>query len=409
MMMNAFLPTRALLLAVLSANLIPSDCTAEPSGTFDTLRQRHAEELAKTGEARKAHIRKLNANYLLSLESYESGRRKVNDLDAMIAVRDEKLRLEKHGTVKPSDVVKDPATLGALQMNYVKSESKHASDIARRELPIHRQYISMLEALQREFATAKQVDDANLVKDEIARVRKLIPQDPSKAERVTLPSSLRNGLELHLGFDQLPGFNQRITTTIFDRSGKRNHGKIGGAAKRIANGRVGGAIELGGGSDRVVSPVDTAEQGTVCAWFKPKKTLDSSTPQLEIVASDAGIGFFVVNQARGTEGAEAGDSGNGAIGFSFTTSAGDSSVCSTETKEWRAGTWYFLCCTWDGSERRIYVNGKLEGKRDQAHSHRGANLVVGSSKFEGTVDEVMKWNRTLTESEIAALLGSAGG
>ena len=147
----------------------------------------------------------------------------------------------------------------------------------------------------------------------------------------------------------------------------------------------------------------------MCAWFRPKKTLDASTPQLDIVRTRGRIGFFVVNWARDTGGPTTGNGDNGAIDFSITPTHGAYSVCSTKTTEWRAGTWYFLCCTWDGKQQRLYVNGKLEGKREQAQSHRGSSLVVGSSEFKGTVDEVMKWDRALSSTEVANVFEATGG
>ena len=400
--------TCLLLLTVVLAVSATDNCRAEAPSKLDALKQRYGLELAKTKNERETFLAKLNANYLRSLEHYSAGRRKESDIETMIAIRSEKVRFEEQGTVEAPDIVRVPSGLRALQMKYVDADTKHAGEIARREVPVHRQYAAKLEVLQREFVRATRLDAALAVRDEIARVRDLIPRSPSEKDKVTLLSSLREGLELHLGFDEGPGYDKRTAATVFDRSGRRNHGNLVGEAKWTPEGRVGGAIELRS-KGRVLSPAGSAEWGTVCAWFKPKDTLDASTPQVGIIRTQGRIGLFVVNWARGEEGLTSGNGDDGAIDFSITPTGGAYSVCSTTTTEWRAGTWYFLCCTWDGKEQRLYVNGELEGKREQTQSHAAEQIVVGSTRFEGTVDEVMKWDRALSESEVAHLFRAVGG
>ena len=320
-------PTRSVLLAIIISILLSGHGAAELPGQLVALQKQHGEQLAKATEERSAFIDHLNSNYLVSLERYEAGRLKVSDLEAVFAARDEKGRFEKHETVEAADVVAEPASLRVLQERYIRSVSRHAGEFARREVTTHRQYLSMLEPLQREFTKPTRLNEAVLIRDEIARVRSLIPRDPTNGRSVTLPSSLRGGLELHLGFDRLPGPDRRIATTIFDRSGKRHHASLEGEARWIADGKVGGAIRLSGGSDRVISAVDTTRQGTVGVWIRPRKSLDATTPRFGIVRADGGSEFLVV------------DGDTGAIEFSITSTQDERSTCSTETKTWAAGTW----------------------------------------------------------------------
>ena len=118
-----------LLITLISASLTTGACLAETSSQLEQLKLRYAEELATTGAESKTYLSDLQANYLLSLEHYDSERRKAGDLEAMIAIREETVRMKREGTVSVSDVVREPVGLAALQMRYIRSVAKHAGEM----------------------------------------------------------------------------------------------------------------------------------------------------------------------------------------------------------------------------------------------------------------------------------------
>jgi len=69
--------------------------------------------------------------------------------------------------------------------------------------------------------------------------------------------------------------------------------------------------------------------------------------------------------------------------------------------------WYHLAATYNGSEARIYVNGVLDGTAQISGNinHSSLQLAIGyngvnDGYFNGSIDEVMLWNRALSEQEI---------
>jgi hypothetical protein len=71
-------------------------------------------------------------------------------------------------------------------------------------------------------------------------------------------------------------------------------------------------------------------------------------------------------------------------------------------------TWYFLVGTYDGNELKLYVNGKLESSlfHNGTLLSSNADLYIGKRNnadgrnFNGSVDEVMVFNRSLSSNEI---------
>ena len=80
------------------------------------------------------------------------------------------------------------------------------------------------------------------------------------------------------------------------------------------------------------------------------------------------------------------------------------------------GSWYHFTGTYDGSTFRVYVNGEEKGSAAAEGSINAAGendlfLGVGERNrhFNGVIDEVMMWNRALSESEIKQLFELQGG
>jgi Concanavalin A-like lectin/glucanases superfamily len=78
--------------------------------------------------------------------------------------------------------------------------------------------------------------------------------------------------------------------------------------------------------------------------------------------------------------------------------------------------WTHVAATYDGSFARIYINGQASGLRETTAScnvaDSGANLYIGSTNnafdfFQGSMDDVRVYQRTLTATEIDQLYRSS--
>ena len=91
--------------------------------------------------------------------------------------------------------------------------------------------------------------------------------------------------------------------------------------------------------------------------------------------------------------------------FVITTTSGNKK-CNAIT-EMQANTWYHVAGTYDGTNMRIYVNGKLESTQAHTGNIQSSQtvLIIGAQTaltrcLEGYLDEVRIWSTPKTESEI---------
>lgn len=73
------------------------------------------------------------------------------------------------------------------------------------------------------------------------------------------------------------------------------------------------------------------------------------------------------------------------------------------------GRWYHVAGVYDGSERRIYLNGELDARGPATGAiSLGDDTAIGRD-LAGTVDEVRVWNRALSQDEVALVMGQGAG
>jgi len=198
-------------------------------------------------------------------------------------------------------------------------------------------------------------------------------------------------------------FEDGSGSVAVDLSGNGNNGILNGSPI-WTTGISGGALEFGGGSDRVIitdSPsLDVTDTITITAWIKPERTGTQ----------------YVVKKARYdiSDGYELSLSGGGKVFTRFNQASlgNDYKLYSQSDYPTDANTWQHLAATYDGQEIKLYVDGVLEASLPVAGLIIGANdaaLGIGAQDdglrpFEGAIDQVHIYNYALSAAEIEDLV-----
>lgn len=216
-------------------------------------------------------------------------------------------------------------------------------------------------------------------------------------------AELPDGLVLHFDFDSAGGGNR-----IEDRSGGRHHGQAV-SVEWTETGRKGGAVEIGPAHSGIRvphSPALAPSQATFAVWFRTGSTGSVRRTILEMNAPH-GYALQIVDGPRETM--------RGRLRF---TVGGESCVSDAAVND---GTWKHAAATFDGETLRLYLDGRLQRQTASAPGPiraDGRELVIGlnasdprpgetGQSFGGRLDELMIFNRALSEPEIQALIEAA--
>ncbi|UCC98636.1 MAG: DUF4185 domain-containing protein [Phycisphaerales bacterium] len=193
------------------------------------------------------------------------------------------------------------------------------------------------------------------------------------------------GLIAHWKLDETEGLAAR------DSAGSHD-GQLNGAASwQPATGMVGGALELDGIADYVITPFVLDPAGgafSIFAWVK------GNTPGQTIVSQIAGADWLKADLAQGRFMTELSRPAWGR--FAATPLVSESVIAD--------GAWHRVGLAWDGAERALFVDD-AEVSRDALpvlteatgglHIGAGANLEPGSF-FSGMVDDIRIYNLAVT-------------
>jgi hypothetical protein len=369
-------------------------------------------------EAKYAALKeKIPADYTNALNALELSFTKKGDLDSIVAIRAERDRFLVAQDVPNEALVKSPPALKALQDRFQKAvvdlEAGKKKDIVAITVP----YLTRLEQLKTSLTKRSKVDDALLVKTEIDNIKGSVdfsvtkevspganqPPASKKGETPIFPASLRNGLVLYYSFDKDEGGK------VTDKSGKGNDGRVVGA-KWTEKGKVDGAYEFqpkdGEGyievrNDTSLSPPVAM---TMAAWV-----LINEFPGV----SDAGWVITKWENSREDKALSINGKKKAVFGlFGLSPNPIDSSL------DLRTHQWYHLVGVYDGKKLRLFINGNLTKEADVTGAMRSSNgsLFIGSnhdrrdfgSEINGLIDEVMIWDRALSEKEVEQLFKTTG-
>ncbi len=195
-------------------------------------------------------------------------------------------------------------------------------------------------------------------------------------------------------------FDEGKGEAVTDSSNNGLDGEIAQGKPKWVDGKFDGAMEFGG-ADMVTVPDDDAldlENFTLAAWVN----IPEISGKWQIIAS---------KENRGPVGRNYGLFGNintGVIHYSFTTGgAWNSFDAQTVVTD---GEWHHIAGTYDGSDFKLYINGKVDAEVSPAKepdTHDNAFFIggcdIGGYWMSGTIDEIVLYDRPLSENEINEL------
>jgi hypothetical protein len=213
-----------------------------------------------------------------------------------------------------------------------------------------------------------------------------------------LPEELRHGLVLYYSFDSEPSAKE-----IVDESGEGNDGKIVNV-EWIKDGHQGGAASFGPTDSYITVPNKTKlnpDVLTLAAWTKIsnirwRHIFDKGYGQgYALAINPSGFVFLKVVNAFAQPGIQVTD-----------------------------GQWRHVVGTFDGADVKMYINGELADKRPwkgavprtpydltigAKRSNTKGPLGMAAGSFNGLMDDVMMFNRALSDDEVQTLFKAQGG
>lgn len=192
------------------------------------------------------------------------------------------------------------------------------------------------------------------------------------------------------------------TGTVVDETG--NFNGVNEGATRGGAGVINNSFYFDGTNDWInVSMADQSyDKLTFSTWFRRN---DSDTEDYILSGMEDAMGPYIRVKNPGTTFSVYRDA----------PSAGFVSASITFTPV--VGTWYHVVGTFNGTHARIYLNGELNDTTTVALSTLrtfqlddiGAYQFGSNFFFNGTIDEVGVWNRSLSSSEVSDLYNSGDG
>jgi hypothetical protein len=193
-------------------------------------------------------------------------------------------------------------------------------------------------------------------------------------------------------------------TTALDSSGNGNNATFQGGPMWADNGKFGKAVRFNGTSDYLAAPDSDSldikgDQLSIAAWVN--RDVSGGTRHVVRKVADSGTGAIYMIRIQSET-----------VRAILNTGGADITVQGVTAPA--INEWIHVALVYDGTEARIYVNGKL----DVAMSVTGAvtesnnELRIGRGEpagyLQGMIDDVRLYNHALTESELASAMEGTG-
>lgn len=177
--------------------------------------------------------------------------------------------------------------------------------------------------------------------------------------------------------------NETVTNVSLGLSGNNNNLSFFNAVTVNANGIIGKAVNVSAGYCVSASAISTTSSYSVALWFNPS-IAPSGVNQLFSVNSAHNLSIYPSGLLNYTDGA---------------------SSVSTTASSLSFGTWHHLVVEGNSTGVLLFLDGSQNASNAVAASAVVNTVTLGaaSNGFNGLVDDVKVWNRSLSVAEVTAL------
>jgi len=182
------------------------------------------------------------------------------------------------------------------------------------------------------------------------------------------------------------------------------------------DGNVNDALGVNNGTINGASSTSSSKIGSAYSFVPANYIEFADSASLDVTQITVGGWFYIGTGNTGTYtilvkkfGAYTLQTWNNYLGFEIKTGSNFYHAESTTTINSLAGTWVFLLGTYDGETIKFYINGTFDSENtsptgnivDVSSSLRFG--IYGDTGFNGIMDEIFIYNRSLTQDEITKL------
>jgi hypothetical protein len=422
------------ILLIASVAVLSSMVTHAATKTLRDYKTVYEKEVAKIESACQERLNRELTRYGKKLPLIEVALKKAGRVDGVVAIKEEIARFEDEETIPDAPPPGLPDLAKQAQVDFGKTADGIRSEREKLTADLIRRYLRPLNALKRNLLVADKLDEARGVDTEIKRIEFVLAdiesslpktEKPDRATPATakskhigkLPAALTEGLVLYYDFYSDEG------AKVTDKSGKLNQGKVHGAkwtkegvgARRTARGIVGGAYEFDGRSSRLECPsgrfLNGASAVTISLWVKSSKSTGSSQGLLSKIYGRRPYWSMYLFK------------GGSQLKWEFA-DQGTQAVILTDDNASLHGKWVHIVVCQKKRQASVYLNGQLV-KTDElelafsASQNPSNALLLGclerggtsspSFPFLGLMDEVMIWDRAVSDAEIKQVYKLTGG
>ena len=216
-----------------------------------------------------------------------------------------------------------------------------------------------------------------------------------------------NSIVLMMNFDNISSIGDNDSTST-DLSQYNNHGDLLGNAGYNISGKYGSGLQLDGEDDYMnlshTSSLNITGAITISLWERTADIDVTATWGMSIF----GRGFY--GDPRNTMDLRVRATGDTAV-FGYEYGSGANSDYAIGTTDITDGNWHHIVAQWNGTDCLVYVDGSYENSTScpNAPGPFDQGFVLGKSlnsslenqvDFNGSIDELIVWNRSLSAEEI---------